>query len=752
MYVPDQHAPGLHTPDGAVVPLKKVTVNVSFTNLLCESVITQTYRNLEKNPIEAVYTFPLTSRAVLLGLSITIGERQLQGIVVEKRSAEEQYEEAISDGDAAIMLEQVQPGLYTMNIGNILENEEVQISIRSAELCAWQDGCLRYHLPTTLAPRYGSPDQAGLQPHQIPETDLLTENRFQLQITLSGEISSATLTSPSHHISVTKDSGNTTVSLAQGEAAMDRDFILNIQLPSAPPDTAYVAADQESGFVALASFVPRLDTTIPDEPRSIKIVVDCSGSMAGDSIAQARQALNDILKQLRPQDFFNIVAFGSTNHAYFDHQIPVGKDTITMARRRLRSLEADLGGTEMFDALQTTVKLSGPTTPQDILLITDGEIWEEEEILELMEASNHRVFTIGVGSAVSEGFLRRLADITGGACELVVPNEEMSEKIVRHFKRIFLPRAQVSVRWPQTPQQTIPREFGPAFAGDTIHAFARFSEPPAGTVVCDIKTTDGHTFSQTVELCPPSPQQTENTTLSADSLARMAIWRALPETTNEQEATALAVRYQLISPYTNYLAIITRTEQERSKVLPQLRKVSQMLAAGWGGAGSCFALESPSIFDVTSASQISYDMDILEALEELSPDEKDRLRQQATPEQFLRGCNLHHLSWPDTELAITTFADLRECSLPDRVIDAIRVIAERHDPAIGEDLVVLVFLLAMMNSPTGSTMNRSVRRAVKQAQKAYLPDQTLVQLMSVAFSTVSETEWGPMTLVRLDDK
>jgi Ca-activated chloride channel family protein len=378
-------------------------------------------------------------------------------------------------------------------------------------------------------------------------------------------------------------------------------------------------------------------------------------------------------------------------------------------------------------------------------LITDGEIWEEEEILELMEASNHRVFTVGVGSAVSEGFLRRLADITSGACELVVPNEEMSEKIVRHFKGIFLPRTQISVRWPQTPQQTIPRKLGPAFAGDTIHAFARFSEPPAGTVACDIKTTDGHTFSQTIELCPPSPEQTENTILSVDALARMAIWGALPETTNEQEATALAVRYQLISPHTNYLAIVTRAEQARSTSLPQLRKVPQMLAAGWGGAGSSFALESPSIFDVTSSSQISYDMDILEALEELSPDEKDRLRQQATPEQFLRGCNLHHLSWPDTELAITTFVDLQECSLPDNVIDAIRLIAERHDPAIEEDLVVLAFLLAMMNSPAGSIMNRSIKRAVTHAQKTRRPDQALVQLMRGAFSTVSETDWGPMT-------
>ncbi|WP_425267091.1 hypothetical protein [Desulfofustis glycolicus] len=123
-----------------------------------------------------------------------------------------------------------------------------------------------------------------------------------------------------------------------------------------------------------------------------------------------------------------MVVFGSTSRGYFDHQEPAGKDAITKVRRRLRNLEADLGGTEMYDALQTTVDLTGPAILQGILLITDGEIWEEEEIFELMGVSNHRVFAVGVGSAVLEGFLRRLADMTGGACELVVPNEEMSEK------------------------------------------------------------------------------------------------------------------------------------------------------------------------------------------------------------------------------------------------------------------------------------------------------------------------------------
>ncbi|MGW8157524.1 MAG: VIT domain-containing protein [Desulfoprunum sp.] len=120
MYMPeDQSRTGLHTIDGQNIALQSVNVEVAFSNLFCDTIMTQAYRNLENTPIEAVYTFPLTSRAVLLGMDVMIGGRKLQGVVVERSSAEEQYEEAIINGDAAIMLEQIQPGLYTMNVGNI---------------------------------------------------------------------------------------------------------------------------------------------------------------------------------------------------------------------------------------------------------------------------------------------------------------------------------------------------------------------------------------------------------------------------------------------------------------------------------------------------------------------------------------------------------------------------------------------------------------------------------------------------------
>ena len=494
-------APVLKTSDGARVALQSVNVEAVFNNLLCETVMTQVYRNVEKNSIEAVYTFPLSSRAVLLSLKVTIAGKELQGTVVKKSMAEEQYEDAITEGDGAIMLEQVEPGLYTMNVGNLLPGEEISISFTYAELYFWQGETLRFFLPTTLAPRYGDSEAAGLQPHQTPEYDLLVEHPFQFRLTLLGILADAELDSPTHQLTIDRTAGKSIITLATGKDVMDRDFILNISSNQTQKDVALIEQDTDGSFFMLASFVPHIPAPSEIPPKSIKIVVDCSGSMGGDSISQARQAIDEILDRLRPQDSFNIIAFGSNHRSFFDRQAPADKMNVTKARRLLRSLDADMGGTEMKQALQAAIRIPGPSIPQDIMLITDGEVWEGREIIRTVCKAGHRFFTVGVGSSVSEGFVRQLAKETGGACELVSPREKMADKIVRHFKRIYLPRTDnVAVSWPLAAEKTIPRDLGPIYDGETFHIFARFGEKPFGQVTLNLTLPDGRMLCQTANI------------------------------------------------------------------------------------------------------------------------------------------------------------------------------------------------------------------------------------------------------------
>ncbi|MBR4736192.1 MAG: VWA domain-containing protein, partial [Rhodocyclaceae bacterium] len=95
---------------GERIALCDVAVSAVLQDLLAEVTVSQTYRNDEATNIEAVYTFPLPLDAVLLDLTVEIGARHLKGTVVEKRQAEERYEDALQAGDAAVMLEEAEPG------------------------------------------------------------------------------------------------------------------------------------------------------------------------------------------------------------------------------------------------------------------------------------------------------------------------------------------------------------------------------------------------------------------------------------------------------------------------------------------------------------------------------------------------------------------------------------------------------------------------------------------------------------------
>ena len=112
---------------GREVALKEVKVRARLHELIAEVEVEQSYANPQSTNIETVYTFPLPIGAVLLGLEVEIGGKKLSGQVIERKKAERNYEEAVTDGNSAVMLEETGPGLYTASIGNLMANETAVI-------------------------------------------------------------------------------------------------------------------------------------------------------------------------------------------------------------------------------------------------------------------------------------------------------------------------------------------------------------------------------------------------------------------------------------------------------------------------------------------------------------------------------------------------------------------------------------------------------------------------------------------------
>ncbi len=562
---------------GETVSLKSVHVDGRLDGLMLHVKVLQSYRNEADHNIEAVYTFPLAWGATLLGMSVELNGKRMQARVLEKKQATEEYEKAIDGGDTPVMVEKSASGLYTANLGNLKPDEEALIEIEYAQLLRFEQGRIRLLIPTTVGPRYGDAHrQGGLARHESDAVNPLAEYPFTLKLDLFGKAAKGKLSCASHKVGITAIVNGMSVLLEQG-GMLDRDFVLN--LDDLQGQCFAVTAPDGEQHAVLASFCPKLPAQ-ENSPLLLKILVDCSGSMGGDSIVQARSALHEVFQHLSPADRVSYTRFGSTVEHVVANMEPCKPRFVgNVLANALKLTDANLGGTELNAALRSTFDIEVPGKARKdaaVLLITDGDVWNIDEIVKSAANSGHRIFAVGVGSAPAESLLRDLAEKSGGACELVSPNEDLSQAVIRMFNRMRASKTvDIEVNWGAKPiwQSRLTTQL---FDGETVHVFAQLAErpksAPALTWMADGKQV--------------TVQSDVLGTEAAGTVARMGGARRMVETEAKHKSLALALQYKLVSEQTNLILVHVRAEDEKAVGLPTLEQIEQMQAAGWGGVGT----------------------------------------------------------------------------------------------------------------------------------------------------------------------
>ena len=577
---------------GRVLMLLGVRASGAVKGRLLVMTLEQRFRNPSDINTEITYTFPLPWGAVLMGVEVELNGKKLKGEVTARSTARAKYEEALSEGNSSIMLERNHDQSYTLELGNILANEECNITVRYAQTLQLEHGQLRLMLPTTIAPRYGNPlTQGHLQPHQTTVTSLAAEYPFDISVTLYGDLAKANVASPSHKTAYIPGADELVVRLAQ-RGSLDRDFILTVSnLANESSGIACADLQCESQMAVMASFSPNVSNQ-KRSALSVKMLVDCSGSMAGDSIKAARVALERIVQSLEKEDKFSLSRFGSTVEHRSRGMWSGASQAKASACRWMERLNADMGGTEMVDALESTMALhhAGKT---DILLITDGEIEGIDEVIDLVKkTSSHRVFVVAIGASPAEVHLRRLAEATGGVCDFVAPGEGVEPAVLRMFSRLRATRVSgLRVEWPTAWKvkwsQKLP---GQVFDNDAVNVAAFIDHLEIETKTAKLwGCLDG--IEQECLLSEASITPVQST---VNTLARMAAYAEYLELSaataialkSESMAQELAVTYQLVTDETNFILVHERAEDEKPSEMPDAHKVPQMLAAGWGGTGS----------------------------------------------------------------------------------------------------------------------------------------------------------------------
>jgi len=428
--------------EGKAVLLESIKIEGDMRGLLLDARVIHSYKNDTQSSIEAIYNFPLPFSAVLLGVKVTLGGVCLSGVVVEKSKAVNSYEDLISSGDSAILIERTNDHNYCLNLGNLAAGEKCVVELRYAQVLLYEQGNLRLQIPTVLAPRYGDAISDGkFELYQEYRSDLLVSYKFELSLRLYGQLVSARISSPSHAISlmhrkddaVANSDPHMQVRLGR-DYELDRDFVLNVggleQASLSAQSSDYANKDYN---VALVSFYPEINQSENEEnhpPLSIKVLVDCSGSMAGDSIRSVSDSLNCFIDELIPYDRYSLSKFGTRVQHRSRSLWPVNDASLSAARWWAKNLQADMGGTELEWALDSTIRQASDSAA-DILLITDGEIYAIDSIIDAARSSKQRIFVVGIGSSPVESHIRRLASATAGACAFIAPGEDVTPAVLR---------------------------------------------------------------------------------------------------------------------------------------------------------------------------------------------------------------------------------------------------------------------------------------------------------------------------------
>lgn len=572
--------------NGDDIALKSVHIDGRVDGLLSTTTVTQRYRNDGGRAMEVVYAFSLARGAELLGMDVILKNRRLRAVIVDGDEARARYEEATDAQDGAILVVRDYFDLYTINIGYLEGGGEVAVEFRCAQLLRHSGRTTHLRIPCVIAPRHGSPREGGgLAAHESAKPDILAEYPLSARIVLRGRNAQAEVTYTSHECGVNMVEDGKEIVLRSG-AMLDRDF--SISFTGLSEKAIALSAPDGREHIMLATFRPELQTK--KNPLRLKILLDCSGSMAGVGIETAKKALWSLIGSLDRGDSVSFCCFGnSVRHDIEELQAWSLKTQIKLFES-INDARADMGGIKIVQALvsifngfeksaafhkiDTPPKSEGDVPPSCVLLVTNAATWNMERIIDAGASSGHRIFTLGVGSAPAESLLGELADKTGGACEIVPFSEDGSSEIANLVNKMRTSHAtSMRIDWGDKPlwQSTLPLSL---YDGDTVHAFASFATAPTRPpVLC--WTVDGREERLALDGIER---------IGGDVLPRLGGARRIDNAESCDDAYDLALKYQLLREDTAMIFIHVR-EEEKDMEPPLVHIVPQMMAAGHGGFG-----------------------------------------------------------------------------------------------------------------------------------------------------------------------
>lgn len=590
-------------PAGACA-LKHTAVEADVAGFVARVTVRQQFQNPSKDPLEAVYTFPLPEDAAVDDMTMTIGNRVIRGEVKRREEARAIYEAARAAGQSAALLDQERPNIFTQAVANLMPGAPITISISYVHLLKYEEGEYEFTFPMVVGPRYtptggytvpgrrGEPSStlppAVLEDGRGPQSVVTDADRITPPITppntraghdisvrvrLDAGVPVADIRSPLHRVDVRNDGeSRATVTLAGGKTIPNKDFILRYRTAGDGIATGLLthATGKGDGTFTLILQPPKSPPAADVAPKEMVFVIDQTGSQSGLPIEKAKETMKFCLENLNPGDTFQLLGFNTQVFPCFQAPVPVSEQNVSRALGFLAPLQGN-GGTDILKAVDYCLKIpADPARPRIICYMTDGYVGNDMQILDYIRKNRGeaRMFPFGIGNSVNRFLIEGMAKEGRGAPCIVTLGTPGAEAAAKFYERIAKPLLlDVSMDWQGLPvEEVLPRAIPDVFSSTPIILKGRYRTPAEGVITVR-GLLRGKPWSEDVKVSLPAQDR--------DGAAISTLWaREKIEDLQSQDwlgqqhgaasaaivdqIVGLALDYRLVTQHTSFVAVEQR--------------------------------------------------------------------------------------------------------------------------------------------------------------------------------------------------
>lgn len=540
--------PVLHGSVSYGLHLQAENIKVDINDQVAKTYITQTFKNDTDRNLAGTYLFPLPDDTTFSSFSLHIDGKPVEGKILAAAEARQQYE--------AIVRRMVDPGLLEYadyktvraRIFPIPAHGSKKVELEYTQVLKAENGMLKYSFPLKA--------KGGDEPI----------DDIKIDVKLSSKEGLRTIWSPTHIISASKMS-DTLARAAFHQTAFrpDKDFLLYYSVS----DRALAAnllthrATAEDGYFLMTLTPPVKSRQIIG--KDIVLVADTSGSMQGEKIGQAKEALKYIVKALNPEDRFGLIQFNTDADALGSKLLQATAENKKSAEAFIEDLDAR-GGTNIGDALRmgATMLDEQSSRPAYLVLMTDGEPTvgetDTDRLLKTVQSKRDvRIFDFGVGYEVNTRFLNKLAESNHGTSQYVAPGENLETALSGFYQKIKSPvLSDVKIAYEGIQVKDVyPRSVKDIFAGTQVLLIGKYKA--GGNAVVRLSgTVNGAARSYSFPLSFSQKEAAHTYLPRLWAMRRIGYLTEVAQSNGNNkeivdEIVLLSRRFGIISAYTSFL-------------------------------------------------------------------------------------------------------------------------------------------------------------------------------------------------------